>query len=137
MFDCVLPTRLARNGTALTCGGRLSLRRAVHRDDIRPLEAGCPCPACAGGFSRAYLRHLFAGGEILAHRLLSLHNLAHLGGLMEGARSAIAAGRFAEYRGAVLAGLAGGLDGEAAAAVLAGRRVPPAAAARVGYTLPP
>jgi queuine tRNA-ribosyltransferase len=110
MFDCVLPTRLARNGTALTPGGRLSLRRAAHRDDPRPLRAGCPCPACAGGFSRAYLRHLVAAGEILAHRLLSLHNLTHLGELMEGGRRAIGCGRFAEYRRAVLAVLAAGPD---------------------------
>jgi queuine tRNA-ribosyltransferase len=116
MFDCVLPTRLARNGTALTGGGRLPLRRSAYRDDLRPLEDGCPCPACAGGFSRAYLRHLFAAGEILAHRLLSLHNLAHLGLLMEGARAAIAAGRLAEYRRGVLAGLAAGTDSPAAAA---------------------
>jgi queuine tRNA-ribosyltransferase len=121
MFDCVLPTRLARNGTALTCGGRLPLRRAVRRDDPRPLEEGCPCPACAGGFSRAYLRHLFAAGEILAHRLLSLHNLTHLGGLMAGARAAIAQGRFAEYRRGVLAGLAAGVDSPAAGVVQAGR----------------
>ncbi|TMD94219.1 MAG: tRNA guanosine(34) transglycosylase Tgt [Chloroflexi bacterium] len=129
MFDCVLPTRLARNGTALTCGGRLSLRRAAHRDDLRPLEAGCPCPACAGGFSRAYLRHLFAAGEILAHRLLSLHNLTHLGGLMVGARTAIACGRFAGYRREVLAGLAGGPDSLPAAAV--------AEARTLGYTPAP
>jgi queuine tRNA-ribosyltransferase len=121
MFDCVLPTRLARNGTALTCGGRLPLRRAVRRDDPRPLEEGCPCPACAGGFSRAYLRHLFAAGEILAHRLLSLHNLTHLGGLMAGARAAIAQGRFTEYRRGVLAGLAAGVDSPAAGVVQAGR----------------
>jgi queuine tRNA-ribosyltransferase len=125
MFDCVLPTRLARNGTALTCGGRLPLRRAAHRDDPRPLEAGCPCPACAGGFSRAYLRHLFGAGEILAHRLLSLHNLAHLGGLMEGARAAIASGGFSGYRRAALAGLAAGPDSAAAATAAAmGRRAP-------------
>jgi queuine tRNA-ribosyltransferase len=119
MFDCVLPTRLARNGTALVSGGRLSLRRSVFRDDLRVLEEGCPCPACAGGFSRAYLRHLFAAGEILAHRLLSLHNLTHLGMLMAGARDAIAAGRLGEYRAGVLAGLAAG-PGAAAAIVRPG-----------------
>jgi len=137
MFDCVLPTRLARNGTALTCGGRLPLRRAPYHDDPRPVEAGCPCPACVGGFSRAYLRHLFAGGEILAHRLLSLHNLTHLGALMEGARAAIVAGRLEEHRAAVLGGLAGGPDSAAAAAVLAARPGGAAGAAPVGYTLPP
>jgi queuine tRNA-ribosyltransferase len=110
MFDCVVPTRLARNATALTAGGRLSLRQARHREDLRPLEDGCPCAACAGGFSRAYLRHLFHAGEILAHRLLSLHNLAHLGHLMGEARDAIRAGRFADFQSEVLAGLAGGVD---------------------------
>jgi len=114
MFDCVLPTRLARNGTALTAGGRLSLRQARHRDDLRPLEEGCACASCAGGFSRAYLRHLFAAGEILAHRLASLHNLTHLGRLMAGARAAIAAGTFVDFRAGVLAGLAGGVDSDAA-----------------------
>ncbi|HEY6379449.1 MAG TPA: tRNA guanosine(34) transglycosylase Tgt, partial [Candidatus Dormibacteraeota bacterium] len=69
MFDCVLPTRLARTGTAMTTGGRLPLRNAAYRDDLRPLEAGCPCPAC-DRFSRAYLRHLVQAGELLAHRLL-------------------------------------------------------------------
>jgi queuine tRNA-ribosyltransferase len=115
MFDCVLPTRLARNGTALTAGGRLSLRQARWRDDLRPLEDGCACPACGGGFSRAYLRHLFRAGEILAHRLVSQHNLAHLGRLMTGTRTAIAAGGFAELRAGVLAGLAAGVDSEGAA----------------------
>jgi len=114
MFDCVLPTRLARNGTALTAGGRLSLRQARHRDDLRPLEEGCPCAACAGGFSRAYLRHLFACGEILAHRLASLHNLTHLGRLMERARAAIADVAFEAFRRDVLAGLAGGVDSDGA-----------------------
>ena len=121
MFDCVLPTRLARNGTALTSGGRLSLRRAAHRDDVRLIEEGCPCPACAGGFTRAYLRHLFSAGEILAHRLLSLHNLTHLGVLMNGARAAIAGGRFADYRRDVLAGLAGGPDSEPARCIARAR----------------
>jgi queuine tRNA-ribosyltransferase len=114
MFDCVLPTRLARNGTALTAGGRLSLRQARHREDLRPLERGCPCPACDGGYTRAYLRHLFQAGEILAHRLVSLHNLTHLGTLMARSREAIAAGRFGDLRAGVLDGLAGGVDSERA-----------------------
>ena len=114
MFDCVLPTRLARNGTLLTAGGRLSLRQAQWREDLRPVDEGCPCPGCEGGFTRAYLRHLFQAGEILAHRLASLHNLTHLGRLMDGARRAVAAGRFDTYRQAVLAGLAGGVDSGAA-----------------------
>jgi queuine tRNA-ribosyltransferase len=125
MFDCVLPTRLARNGTALTAGGRLSLRQSRHRADLRPLEDGCPCAACAGGFGRAYLRHLFACGEILAHRLVSLHNLTHLGRLMAEARQAISDGRFRGFRREVLAGLAAGVD------------APGAALRPVGYTSRP
>ena len=92
MFDCVVPTRLARNATALVPGGRLSLRNAAYRDDARPIDDRCPCAACER-FSRAYLRHLFAAGEILAHRLLSVHNLTHLGRLMGEVRAAIRGGR--------------------------------------------
>jgi queuine tRNA-ribosyltransferase len=97
MFDCVAPTRLARTGTAMTPDGRLSVRRAAARDDLRPLVEGCPCSACTR-FSRAYLRHLFVAGEILAHRLLSVHNLTHLSTLLAGARAAIAGGTFAAFR---------------------------------------
>jgi queuine tRNA-ribosyltransferase len=99
MFDCVAPTRLARTGAAMTPDGRLSLRRAVYRDDLRPLVEGCACPACTR-FSRAYLRHLFAAGEILGHRLLTLHNLTHVTNLVATARKAIAAGRFEAFRAA-------------------------------------
>jgi queuine tRNA-ribosyltransferase len=106
IFDCVLPTRLARNGTALTRSGRLSLRRSENRDDLRPLEEDCGCAACSR-FTRAYLRHLFAAGEILGHRLLTLHNLTHLGTLMTGAREAIATARFDEYRQGVVHRLSG------------------------------
>jgi len=88
LFDCVLPTRLARTGTALTECGRISLRHSRFRHVPQPLEADCDCPACAN-FSRAYLRHLYLAGEILAHRMLSLHNLRHLGRLMAAARQAI------------------------------------------------
>jgi queuine tRNA-ribosyltransferase len=97
MFDCVVPTRLARNGSALTPDGRLSLRNAAARDEFGPIDPDCPCAACAG-FSRAYLRHLFQSGEILAHRLVSLHNITHLARLMDGARAAIRQGCFAEFR---------------------------------------
>ena len=115
MFDCVLPTRLARTGTALTRQGRLPLRNAAYRDDLRPLDVGCSCPACAG-FTRAYLRHLVQAGELLAHRLLSLHNLTHLAGLFEDAREAIAAQRFEELRRERLHELSGG-DGRPAEAI--------------------
>jgi queuine tRNA-ribosyltransferase len=96
LFDCVLPTRLARTGTALTTNGRISLRHARFRSDPRPLETDCQCPACSQ-FSRAYLRHLYLAGEILAHRMLSLHNLRHLGRLMEAARQAIESGRLQSF----------------------------------------
>jgi queuine tRNA-ribosyltransferase len=97
MFDCVAPTRLARTGAAMTPEGRLPLRRAAYRDDLRPLVDGCPCPACRR-FSRAYLRHLISAGEILGHRLLSLHNLTHVSGLMAATRAAITTGRFDDFR---------------------------------------
>jgi queuine tRNA-ribosyltransferase len=97
MFDCVVPTRLARNGSAMTPDGRLSLRNAAARDDFAPIDPDCPCAACTG-FSRAYLRHLFQSGEILAHRLVSLHNITHLARLMDAARVAIREGRFATFR---------------------------------------
>ncbi len=97
MFDCVVPTRLARNGSALTPDGRLSLRNAAARDEFGPIDPECPCAACTG-FTRAYLRHLFQAGEILAHRLVSLHNITHLARLMDGARTAIREGRFAAFR---------------------------------------
>ena len=106
MFDCVVPTRLARTGTAMTPGGRLVLKQARFRDDLRPLDEACAC-ACCRRFSRAYLRHLFQAGEILAHRLVSVHNITHLCGLMAGARLAITEGRFAAYRTGVEEGLAG------------------------------
>ncbi|MFN0153093.1 MAG: tRNA guanosine(34) transglycosylase Tgt [Gaiella sp.] len=101
MFDCVLPTRMARTGTALTAGGRLNLRNARFARDPEPLEVDCPCAACAR-FSRAYLRHLVNQQEILGLRLLSLHNLSFLLRLTAGARAAIEQGRFGEYRAAAL-----------------------------------
>jgi queuine tRNA-ribosyltransferase len=97
MFDCVAPTRLARTGAAMTPSGRLALRRAAYRDDLRPLVEGCPCAACHR-FSRAYLRHLIGAGEILGHRLLSLHNITHVTTLMAAAREAIIGGRFETFR---------------------------------------
>jgi queuine tRNA-ribosyltransferase len=97
MFDCVAPTRLARNGSAMTPDGRLSLRNAAARDDQGPIDPECPCPACAR-FSRSYLRHLFQSGEILAHRLVSVHNITHLARLMEEARAAIREHAFAAFR---------------------------------------
>jgi queuine tRNA-ribosyltransferase len=105
MFDCVLPTRTARTGSALTRHGRLNLRNARFARDARPLEADCDCPACTR-FSRAFIRHLVTQQEILGLRLLSLHNLAFTLRLTEGARAAIRQGTFAAYRAEALAELA-------------------------------
>ena len=101
MFDCVLPTRTARTGSALTREGRLNLRNARFARDERPLEDGCACPACAR-FSRAYIRHLVTQQEILGLRLLSLHNLRFLLDLVAGARQAIERGEFTSWRNGVL-----------------------------------
>lgn len=98
MFDCVVPTRLARHGVAMTPTGHLRLRQHQYLDDDRIIEEGCTCPACSLGLTRSYLRHLHMAKEVLADRLVSLHNITHLCHLMEGARAAIAAGRFEEYR---------------------------------------
>lgn len=97
MFDCVLPTRNARNGQALLRGGRIVIKQARYREDPRPLDEDCPCPACAGGYSRAYLRHLFIAGEILVLRLFSAHNLTLYGALVREAREAIARGDYASF----------------------------------------
>ena len=105
MFDCVLPTRTARTGSALTWEGRLNLRNARFARDPRPLDADCACPACAR-FSRAYLRHLVNQQEILGLRLLSLHNLRFLLDLTAGARAAIERGELAGLKAAALARLA-------------------------------
>jgi queuine tRNA-ribosyltransferase len=109
MFDCVLPTRMGRTGTALTSTGRVNLRNARHARDPRPLDEECACPACSR-FSRAYLRHLVNQGELLGLRLLSLHNLRFLLDLTAGARAAIAAGRLADFKAEKLARLAGGSE---------------------------
>jgi queuine tRNA-ribosyltransferase len=97
MFDCVLPTRTARTGSALTNEGRLNLRNARFARDEGPLDALCDCPACAR-FTRAYIRHLVNQNELLGLRLLSLHNLRFVIELTRGARDAIADGRFASYK---------------------------------------
>jgi queuine tRNA-ribosyltransferase len=102
LFDCVLPTRNARNGTLFTSRGKVRIKRREHRADPGPLDPDCRCPACTG-YSRAYLRHLHLSGEILAARLHTLHNLTYYLGLMAGMREAIAAGRFAAFREALRA----------------------------------
>ncbi|MBL9024757.1 MAG: tRNA guanosine(34) transglycosylase Tgt [Myxococcales bacterium] len=108
MFDCVLPTRNARNGQALLRRGRIVIKQSRYKDDRLPLDPECTCPACAGGYARSYLRHLFLAGEILALRLLSEHNLHLYGQLTREAREAIVAGTFSSFRARwTEAGLAG------------------------------
>ncbi len=96
LFDCVMPTRNARNGWLFTRFGDLKLRNAVHKDDPRPIDATCGCPTCRR-FSRAYLHHLSRVGEILGARLNTLHNLFYYQWLMQGLRDAIAAGTLAGF----------------------------------------
>ena len=97
MFDCVLPTRNARNGQAFTAGGPLTIKQARYLRDAAPLDPACTCYTCRT-FSRAYLRHLFVAGELLVHRLLSLHNVHFFCGLMAAMRDAIAEGAFEAFR---------------------------------------
>lgn len=96
MFDCVLPTRLGRHGSALTTGGRLHIKAARFAKDDSPLDPGCGCPVCRR-HTKAYLRHLYNVGEPSAGRLVSLHNLAWLTGLVAGARQAVLHGQFAAF----------------------------------------
>jgi queuine tRNA-ribosyltransferase len=104
MFDCVLPTRNARTGAALTWEGQLNLKNARFARDQRPLDEGCACPACTR-FTRAYVRHLLNQQEILGLRLLSLHNLRFVIDLVAGARAAIARGELQAYKEEALARL--------------------------------
>jgi len=105
LFDCVIPTRNARNGQAFTRQGRLAIRNARYKDDPAPLDAACPCPACRGGYGRSYLRHLHLAREMSAARLLTLHNLHFYGALVAEARGAVQAGDYAAWARARLAEL--------------------------------
>ncbi len=97
LFDCVMPTRHARNGQIFTSEGVLNIRNAAHFDDPRPLDSRCGCCVCQT-FSRAYLRHLFLARELLVYRLLSLHNLTYYQTLMAALREAIISGRLPAFR---------------------------------------
>ena len=97
MFDCVLPTRIARNGTAMTSKGKVVVRNAKYKTDFTPLDDECDCYCCRN-FTKAYLRHLVNCNEILAGELLSIHNIRFLLKLVEGAREAIKQDRFADYK---------------------------------------
>ena len=102
MFDCVLPTRLARNGTAFTAAGTLNLKNAEFAQDKRPIEENCACPACRE-FTRGYIRHLVKAEEILGLRLITLHNLHFYLNLMNQARTEIEGGTFNQFRDAFVA----------------------------------
>jgi queuine tRNA-ribosyltransferase len=103
MFDCVIPTRHARGGLVYTTRGRLRLTNRRFRRDSYPIDTSCTCAACAGGFSRAYLHHLFAANEVLSAVLASVHNVHFYEQLVRSARAAIAQGAFAEFRREFLA----------------------------------
>jgi len=111
MFDCVLPTRNGRNAVVFTRRGRLNLRNARHANDPAPLDAECGCYTCRT-FSRAYLRHLFKAGEILALQLATIHNLTEYCRLTAAAREAILAGCFAAWKEEQLRRLRGGDDAD-------------------------
>jgi queuine tRNA-ribosyltransferase len=97
LFDCVLPTRVARTGQLWTSEGKLNLRNARFLDDPAPIDSACACETCRN-HSRAYLAHLFRVKELLAYRLASLHNLTYTLGLMGQIRAALADGSFASVR---------------------------------------
>ncbi len=101
LFDCVLPTRVARTGQVWTDAGRLNLRNAALQDDPGPIDAGCACEACRN-HSRAYLAHLFRARELLAYRLASVHNVTWTLGLMRRLRASLADGSFAALREGVV-----------------------------------
>jgi queuine tRNA-ribosyltransferase len=105
LFDCVLPTRNARNGQLFTGRGRLAIRNARYRDDPRPPDPDCPCPTCRTA-SRAYLRHLHLAGEMTAATLMTVHNLFHYVDIMRAMRQSISSCRFEEWRRETLRRLA-------------------------------
>ncbi|HET9047387.1 MAG TPA: tRNA guanosine(34) transglycosylase Tgt [Chiayiivirga sp.] len=108
MFDCVMPTRNARNGHYFTRFGTVRIRNAKYEKDLRPIDPECACAACAGGFTRAYLRHLDRCNEMLGPMLATIHNLHYYQELMSGIRNAIEAGRFEAFRADFYAALAVG-----------------------------
>ena len=97
MFDCVLPTRTARMGTAFSSEGRLNFRNARFAHDAGPLDAACSCPVCRGGYTRAYIHHLVRQKEMVGSILLSMHNIYYLLDLMRRAREAIVDGRYGAF----------------------------------------
>lgn len=109
MFDCVMPTRNARNGQLFTSRGKLNIKNARYRDDAEPIDDACGCAVCAR-YSRAYVRHLYISGEILGSVLSSLHNISFYLDMVGMMRQAITLGTFTEFRDSFLSGLARGQD---------------------------
>jgi queuine tRNA-ribosyltransferase len=119
MFDCVAPTRMARNGALLTSHGRINIRNARYATDPAPIEEGCSCLACRR-YSRAYLRHLFQARELLAYRLNTIHNLHYTLTLMAGLRAAVGRGEYQAFARTTLDRLAQGHDDETLASTPGG-----------------
>src|ERR1051325_4262985 len=109
MFDCVLPTRNARNGNLFTSRGRINIKNARYKADARPIDGACRCPVCVR-YSRAYLRHLYMSGEILAAVLSSTHNISFYLDTMERIRQAIRLGAFKEFHQSFLVELSRGQE---------------------------
>ena len=106
MFDCVLPTRIARNGTAMVKEGFLTIRNRPYAEDFTPVDPECDCYACRN-YTRAYIRHLLKADEINGGRLLSIHNLRFLARLTAEVRAAINEDRFGDFRREFMAGYKG------------------------------
>lgn len=107
MFDCVLPTRIARHGALMTSAGRVNIRDAKYREDFSPLDSNCDCYTCKN-YTKAYLRHLYVSEEIFGKRLLSIHNVRFLISLMERARAAIKEDRFGDFKAEIDRSFGGG-----------------------------
>jgi queuine tRNA-ribosyltransferase len=101
MFDCVLPTRIARHGSLFSSTERINIRRAEYKDDFMPIDENCDCYTCKN-YTRAYLRHLYVANEALGQRLMSIHNLRFILKIVEGARIAIQEDRFGDYKDEIL-----------------------------------
>ena len=101
MFDCVLPTRIARHGTLMTSKGRINIKKAIYANDFTPVDEECDCECCRN-YTKAYVHHLFRTNEGLGNRLMSIHNLRFLIRIMEGIREAIKEDRFLEYKKEIL-----------------------------------
>jgi queuine tRNA-ribosyltransferase len=114
LFDCVLPTRNARNGMAFVASGRVVVKNSQHKSAKEPLEDGCPCTACKNGYSRAYLRHLYVCHEMLAGKLITEHNLTFYGRLVSDARHAVLRGEYSAWAEARLSALGPASDEEPA-----------------------